>query len=184
MNPQAVILLAAESSGRVFALDPQMFIQVGAQLLNASLLAAILTYVLYKPVRGMLAKRTEKIKSQLDRASEDMATANELKLQYEKKLGEIDLERNEILESSHRLAARKARQVLEEAKHEANVIKERAAADIELERERVKDEMRQAIIEVSAAMASKFVSQSIDAEVEDRLFSETMAELEEATWQN
>lgn len=184
MNPQMVMLLAAEPTGRVFGLDQQTLVQIAIQLFNTGVLAALLTFVLYKPVRAFLKKRTDKISGQLTRAKDDMARAHELKTEYEQKLTDIEQERSEILTEAHKLAAEKGKQLVEEAKREAATLKERAAHEIDMERERAKDEMKQAIIEVSAAMAGKFVVQTIDADVQSRLFDETMTELEEATWQS
>jgi len=179
-----LMLLAGAPADRLFGLDQQTLIQVGFVLLNVSLLAVILTFLLYKPVRNFLHKRADGIKNQLEQAAADMAKANELRLIYEQKLKDIDLERNTLLDTARRLDAEKSRQILAEAKQEADAIKQRAFADIGLERERVKEEMKQAIIEISAALAEKYLARAVDGEIHDRLFAETLAEMEDTTWQS
>jgi F-type H+-transporting ATPase subunit b len=53
-------------AGRVFGLDTQTLISIGIQLLNAIILALALTFILYKPVKRFLQKRTEMIQKKID----------------------------------------------------------------------------------------------------------------------
>ena len=170
--------------GRMFGLDMRTLIQIGANFINVGLLAFILAWLLYKPVRNFMRKRADDIKSQLDYARDEMAKVNELKLQYEQKLNDIERERNEILDEARKQATDTGRQLVAEAKQEAEAVKERASVSIQMERERAQAEIKLAIIEVSAAMTEKFVTLAINKETHDKLFKETMAELEEMAWRN
>jgi len=175
-----LLFLAATPEGRVFALDQQMLISVGIQLFNACVLAAVLSYLLYKPVRKFLQKRAEGIQAQLTHAEESIAGAEELKALYEQKLEEIERERLAILEAAQDRAAEKSKQKLEAAEQEAAAAKERAETEIRREREEAKDAVRLQIIEVAGALAEKFVAQALlDKDTQDRLFAETLAELED-----
>jgi len=178
------ILLAAVPEGRVFGLDQQALITIGIQLFNAALLAAVLSYVLYKPVRKFLRNRAERISAQLGRAEGETAKAGELKAQYEQKLEDIEEERAAILEEAHRLAAEKSRKMLADAQSDAADTRDRALADIQAERKRAQEEIRLQIIEVASIMAEKYVTQAMDADTQDKLFAETLAELEGAAWQD
>jgi len=178
------ILLTAVPEGRVFGLDQQALIGIGIQLFNAALLAAVLSYLLYKPVRKFLKSRTERIIAQMGRAEDEIVKAGELKAQYEQKLEGIEEERAAILEEAHRLAAEKGRRIVSDAQKDAAEARERVLADMRIERERAQEEMRLQIIEVASIMAEKLVAQAMDAETQDRLFAETMAELEGAAWQD
>jgi F-type H+-transporting ATPase subunit b len=70
--------------------------------------------------------------------------------------------------------------VLEEAKAEADVIRERAQKNVEMEQERVKEEIRLSIIDISTVMAQKFVTREMDRETQDKLFNEVINELNNA----
>ena len=164
----------------IFALDKQTMITVGIQLLNACVLAAVLTYLLYKPVRKFMQKRADGIGAQLNRAEEDRAAADQLKARYEQQLADIDLERIKILEEAQRFAAEKKSQLLDETEKEIAAMKERAAADLRAERGRANEELKLHMIETAAAMAEKFVAFAMDENTRDRLFDETLAELEGA----
>ena len=170
--------------GRVFGFDSQMIIQLIANLVNVTLLAGFLGYMLYKPVRDILKKRTNKIEGQLLQAEEEMNRATDLRQQYEKKMEDAEREREEILAEARKFAADNERRILTEAKQEADAIRERAAQSVKVEWERAENDMRTAIIDVSATMAEKFVSLAINKETHDRLFNETVADLEGMTWRD
>jgi len=165
-------------------MDMDTVISAGANLINVGVLAAVLAFLLYRPVRDILRKRTERIQGQLAQAEDDMAKAELLRQEYELKLGEISREREEILGEARKNAAETSRRLIAEAKKEADSLRERAAANVELEWERAENGMRTAIIEISAVMAEKFVTLAINKETHDRLFAETMSDLEDVTWRD
>ena len=178
-----IFFLSAVPEGRLFGLDQQTLISAAIQLINVVLLAALLTWLLYKPVRRFLLKRAEHIASELARAAADMEKADALKADYEKRIDDVELERASVLEAARELAAVKSQQIIDGAKSDAASAKERSDEEIRKERERISDEIRQHIIDVASVMAEKFVAQTLDREARDRLFNETMAELEDISWQ-
>ena len=170
--------------GRVFDVDAQTLIQIIANIINVVVLAAFVSFLLYKPVRDILNKRTSKIQGQLIQAEEELEKATELRQKYEQKMEEVEREREDILSEARKVAADSSRRLVAEAKKEADTIKERAAANVEAEWERAENDMRTAIIDVSAVMAEKFVSLAINKETHDRLFDETISDLEGMTWRD
>lgn len=184
MNFEIMLLSGTATDGRVFGLDQQTLISTAIQLLNACILAVVLGFILYKPVRNFMHKRTDIIRGQVSDAQNKMAEADALKASYEKKLDEIDMERIKILESARIAAAEKSKHILEEARAEAANIRRHTEESILIEKERLKKEAKLYIIEVSSLMAAKFVEHTIDSDTQDKLFDETMAELEEARWLN
>ena len=170
--------------GRVFGLDAQTLVGVGIQLFNVLLLAGLLTYILYKPVRKYLQGRTDKIAGQLDRAQEAMAEANAAKALYNQRLEEIERERLEVLESARKLGVEKRNEILNAVKKETDAMRERVKVEMQREQERVSEEMKLFIIETSSAMAEKILSHAIDKETQDKLFTDTIAELDESPWLN
>ena len=176
------ILLAATPPGRVFGMDAQTILQALAHLINLGILAFIMAKLLYKPVRKIMSKRTEKIQGQIAQAEEDMAKAVELKLQYEQKIEEVQQERDDILNEARKLASETSQRLISEAKKEAEALKERATANVELEWERAEAEMKTAIIEISSVMAEKFITLAMNKDTQDKIYEETMADLGRMTW--
>ena len=175
-------VLSAVPEGRVFGLDAQMLASTIMQIVNAVVLFGLLFFILYKPVGAVLRKRTENIRSQLERAEQDMNRADLLKAQYTENLSHIEDERAEILDAAHKSAAQKSKSIVDEAKSEAETVKRQAQQDIAHQQEQARESLKLHMIELSSAMASKIVSHVIDREVQDRLFDEALRELEDATW--
>lgn len=178
------ILLASVPEGRMFGLDQQTLVQIVAQLINVGILAFFLVKFLYKPVQNALRKRSERVQGQLTEAEGEMSKAAALKLQYEQKIEEIQAERDEILSEARRLASETSQRLISEAKKEAETLKDRASANVSLEWERAEADMRTAIIEISSIMAEKMVTLAMNKETQDKLFDETMADLEGITWRS
>ena len=183
MFPSLIVLEAARP-GYVFNLDSNTLFAIVFNLINVGVLAWVMAKFMYKPVQEFMRKRTERIQNQFHRARTEMDTAEALTAEYERKLSGIQRERDAILDEARKNAAETGRQLIAEAKKEADLMRARAAANIELEKERVQAEMRLAIIEVSAAMTAKFMARAIDKSVHDKLFDETMAELEDVVWRS
>ncbi|MDR0326524.1 MAG: F0F1 ATP synthase subunit B [Oscillospiraceae bacterium] len=180
-----IVLAAADvaDQSRLFGLDRQTIYQICFQLFNVGLLAFVLSKILYNPVRNFMRKRSDRIQGELSHAADEATRAHQLKALYEQKLQEIDRERDGILDEARKKAVENGRQLLAEAKTEADAIRSRAQENVEMEWERIQAQMKLAILEVSAAMAEKMVALSVGKDVQERLFDETMAELEGTSWQ-
>ena len=169
--------------GRIFALDQQTLIQIGVQLLNAGVLAALLTWLLYKPVRKFMQKRADGISAQLARAQDETAMAESLKILYEDKVEEFERGRAQALEEAQRLADEKRIALVAQAQRDADSIRAHARAEMALERERAAEEQRLQAIGLAKVMAGKYAAASLDAAAQTRIFDETLAELEGMAWQ-
>lgn len=184
MHSKIVFLAGALPEGRVFGLDIQTVISAGIMLLNGIILAVALGVLLYKPVKEFMNKRSKRIQSGIEDADSTMAKANELIAQYDVKIKEIDKERIEILENAREKASEESKAILQGAREEAVEIKKRSQESITEEKRRLQDETRIHIIELASLMAEKYISNNIDDETQNRIFEETLAEMEESQWQN
>lgn len=172
----------AVPDGRLFALDQQTLISALIQLFNFLILAAVLGFILYKPVQKYLRARAERIRGQLEDAQHKMARAEALKAEYEAKLDGIASERAGVLEAARFEAAERSRQMLDDARLEAAAVGRRAEERVQAEKERFKREAWQHIVEVSSTMTEKLIKSTVDGEAHQRLFEEAMTELEETPW--
>lgn len=182
MSFSMILAQSTVPEGRLFALDQQTLISTAILLINFIILAVVLGLILYKPVQQYLRERTERISGQLEDAQAKVAQAEALKAEYEAKIREITVERSLSLEAARLEAVERTRHMLEEARHEAAIIKQRAEESIQLEKQRLTRETRQHIVEISALMTEKLVRKTINSETHERLFEEALAELEEAPW--
>lgn len=113
-----------------------------------------------------------------------MAEANNLKAMYEQKVKEINFERDSILDEARKKAAERSKQMIAEVKAETDAMKSRAAQEIELERERAKDEIKDAIIDISSDIAVKFISNTMDRATQEKLFAEALAEIDSTVFRS
>lgn len=168
--------------GRIFGLDSQLVADVCIQAVNIFLLFMFLSYILIEPVRKVLNNRTERIANDILSAKKDKEDAANLKSEYDIKLKEVDKEVQEIFSTARKKAQKRENEMMEEANEEAARIIARANQEIELEKAKVQDQLRQEIINVATAMAGKFVAESMDETKQNVLIEETLKEMGDDTW--
>jgi F-type H+-transporting ATPase subunit b len=173
-------LLAAGDTppGSIISFDQTLLVQTGIKLINFLILAAVLTYVLYKPVKKFMALRSARIKNEIEAARSERDEAFELKEKYERMTAELEREREDILTQAHEKAMERSDQILFEARREAEAMYSRALQDIEMERENMQDEIKKQMVEISMIVASRFVEVSIDADTQDRYIEEAFQDWE------
>lgn len=113
-----------------------------------------------------------------------MEHAQTLKAEYDEKLKGVDREAEAILSEARRKALSNEDQIIAQAKEEAARILDRARVEAELEKQKMADDVKKEMIQVASMMAGKVVSASIDTTVQDRLIDETLREMGENTWLN
>lgn len=184
MLSNANVALLSENQGRVFGLDWQLIFDVLVQGLAVFLLFIFLSYILIEPVKKVLEERREKIKNDVESAEKDRKEAARLKADYDAKIKQADTEAGEILSAARKKAVKNEENIIAEANAEAARIISRANQEAELEKSKVKDEVRQEIISVATVMAGKFVESSMDEQKQASLIDETLKEMGDSTWLN
>ena len=167
---------------RIIGFDWQLLHDAVLTGINVLILFFALSYQLFNPARAFLEKRRQKIAGDLAEAADNKKTAQELKAEYESKLKEINKEADMILAEARKKAMIKETDILDEARAEAARIIERANRQVELERKKALDDMKQEIVSIASLMAGKVVASSIDVKVQDSLIDETLKEMGESTW--
>ena len=169
---------------RLFTLDAQLLFDTIVMALSMLLLFTVLSYLLFNPVRDLLEKRKQRIVDDKEAAKREKEEAIAFKEEYEKKLQEVDKEVQEILSEARKKAKKNEAAIVAEAREEAARIMDRANAEIELEKKRALDDMKQEMIAIATMMAQKVVTASIDIDVQESLIDETLKEMGENTWQS
>lgn len=169
---------------KIFGLDSQLLVDTGITLIAMLVLFILLSYLLFNPARKLIQKRKDFIQGQLEEAAKTQADANEMKTRYDEKLSQVDAETAELLADARRKALDKEKEIVEKASEEAHQIKVRAEKEVELEKNKVRDEMKQEMVQVASAMAGKFVEASMDKDKQAQLIDETLKEMGDETWQS
>ena len=179
-----VLLTGGESMSRLFDLDWQLLADSCLMIIAIFVLFLILSYFLFNPARKMLEGRKEKIRNELETAKTAMQNAQSLKKEYEAKLKDVDKEAEVILSEARRKALANENAIVAEAREEAARILDRARVEAELEKQKMSDDVKREIVVVASLMAGKIVSASVDSAMQNQLIDETLKEMGEKTWLN
>jgi F-type H+-transporting ATPase subunit b len=169
---------------RLIGFDPQLLHDAILTGINVFILFFALSYLLFNPVRDVLEKRRKKIADELEQAAADKTDAEAMKAEYEAKLKDVSREADEILEAARRKAKASEAEIIAEAKAEAARIIERGNREVELEKKKAVDELKQELVNIASLMAAKAVGNSMDVKIQDALIDETLKEMGESTWQS
>ena len=136
--------------------------QILISLCNLLILFLLMKKFLYKPVRKMLSERQKTIDDGFERAKEAESDANESKRLWDEKLKGAETEAGRIIKSAVTNAEKRSDEIILSAKAEASYIKQQAQNDIELEKKKAEDEIKNEIADVSAALAGKLLEREIN----------------------
>ena len=179
------VIQVALSSGLgdyIFGLDPQLLVDSAITILAMFFVFLLLSYLLFNPARNLMEKRQEGIREQMETAAREKQDAIQFKAEYDEKIKNVQKETDEILSEARKKALKKESVMLEEAREEAAQIVARANREVELEKSKVKDEMKQEIVHVASAMAGKIVASSLDESKQSQLLADTLEEMGDETW--
>lgn len=133
------------------------------KFLNLGIFAAILFFLLRKPLSSAFKAKRESIRAELIKAEEErQAALNQLTF-VEAKLARIESESQEIVEKAHREATEEKARILREAEEEIARLRAQAEAEIERKAQQVRLELRRFSAEESVRLAEEKIKQNIDA---------------------
>lgn len=167
---------------RIFGLDLQLGFDVLLQALCVLILFAFLSYLLFEPVKKILKDREKRVAAQVADAVKDREEAQKLREDYEAKLRDIEKEAHVILSDARKKSLEQEESIVAAAKEEASGIVQRANKEIDLEKSKVRDEVKNEMIDIAKVMAGKIVSESIDESKQESLITETLEEMGDDTW--
>ncbi|MCM1103652.1 MAG: F0F1 ATP synthase subunit B [Clostridium sp.] len=167
---------------RLFNLDLQLITDSVLTIIAVFVLFLVLSRFLFNPVRKMLSSRSAKIADDIESAQKDKTDAAAMKAEYEEKLKSVDKEAEAILADARKRGLENENRIIAQAKEEAAAILERARTEAELEKQKAADEVKREMITIASAMASKVVAANIDTTIQNSLIDETLKEMGEGTW--
>lgn len=173
-----------ETMTRIFGLDAQLIQDTLLTALAIFILFFVLSYLLFDPVREFLAKRKKKISEELREAEESLKTAEEMKAEYSEKIANAEKETLKILDDARNRAKISRNEILDEARAEVSSLKKKANFEIEQEKVHARDEMKNEMVSVAAALAEKAVKGAMTPEISDELIQDTLRQIGEEKWQD
>ena len=130
--------------------------------INLLILYLFLKKILFKPLKNMIDSRQKEIDDMYSDAESSRTEAAALKSEYEEKISHASEESEQILRAAHRRAQLKEEEILREANDKAARAIDRAEEQIEQEKKRaineVKNEVSGLAIDIAAAVIGRDVS--------------------------
>ena len=106
-------------------------------------------------------------------------SANEMKAEYEEKIASADAESEEILRRAVRRAELREEEILKEADKKAARVMERAEEQIELEKKRAINDVKDEVSGIALGIAEAVIERDIDKKDHDSLIDEFIGKLGE-----
>lgn len=148
-----------------------------SQLVNFTLIAVLLTMLLYKPILNMLNQRKERIArsmADVDAAREAAAKAQQ---EYDRRLAEAQRKAQEIIAQAAQASEKVGAEIKADAQREADTIRQQARAEAAEEKSRVLAEVQNQIAGLSMLATERVLGQAVDANMQHKLIDQFLAEL-------
>ena len=145
-------------------------------LINIVILVALLRIFLWKPVLGILEKRRETIRNDLDQAARTNQEAQAVKAEYETALTGARQESAALVEQARAQAAEKYQTIVAQAQADANAIRAQARADAQAQKDQALSEARNELADLAVLAAAKLLGGTVDEITDRRILDEWLAE--------
>jgi F-type H+-transporting ATPase subunit b len=159
-------------------IDPVTIIGV---LCNTLILFLVFKKLLFGRVKAIVEKRREQISDTYKEADTALENARNMESEYTEKLTAAKEESAEIVRNATSRAALRSDEIIAEAKREAVNISAKAAADIEAEKKRAVNQIKNEISDLAVSIAETVVSRQIDNDDDQqRLIDSFISEIGDA----
>jgi F-type H+-transporting ATPase subunit b len=132
------------------------------QILNTFILYLLLKKFLFAPVTEVIESREKSISDSLNDAERISNEAEKFKTEYYEKLQSAEDEGREIVSLATKNADEKSNRIIKDAREAADKQKEKADADIALERKKVINEVKDEISSLAILAATKVLESEVD----------------------
>jgi F-type H+-transporting ATPase subunit b len=171
-----------EMKDKIFALDWQLIFDAVIVACAVFFLFFLLSYLVFNPARDLMQKRRDMIAQSIADADKEKEEALAFKKEYDARLKNVEAEADGILADARRRAKGREDAIINAAQEESARIMARTQTEVELEKSRAKDEIKQEIIAVAGEMAGRFISEKMDPAKQAELVDDVIREMGEETW--
>lgn len=140
----------------------------------------LLKKFLFKPVKKMIDDRQKEIDDMYADADTSKKDAAALREEYQQHLNEAKAEREEIIREAVVRAGKREQDIIAEANASADAIRAKAHADIEQEKKKALNEVKNEISDIAMDIASKVVEKEIDGDKHQELVREFIDKIGES----
>ena len=128
-------------------------------------------------VKAILDARREAADQEITDAQAAKAEAMEIKATYEKNMQEAKAQANEIVDRAQKTATARGEEILRQASEEAAALKQKAAAEVAMEKKKAMNDAKDEISGIAMAIAEKVVERQLDNSDHDKLINQFIENL-------
>ena len=132
--------------------------------INLIILYLVLKKLLFKRVTEFMENRTRSIKESLENAENARTEVAQLKLEYQKLMGEAHEKGEKIVDDARMRALSESEKIMAEARQKSENLLSKAMDDIQQERQQMMKELRNQVAGLALAAASKVMEANMDTE--------------------
>ncbi len=148
-----------------------------AAMINFLILLFIAKHFLFIPVNKILETRKQELVSSFKEADKDKEEARRLKAESDEKLKLAQKEGKNIVEMYKLRAEKISGELIKEAKQEALLIIERSRIETERQKQKVENEVKKQVIELSLILSERALEQHINKEEHKKLIEDFISEI-------
>jgi F-type H+-transporting ATPase subunit b len=140
-------------------------------------LLVLLAKFAFKPIAEALDRRGETIKKSIEEAEKQRADAKKLMEDYQKQVAEARAEANKIIEEARGLGETVRKEVVEKANTEASAAVQRAQEEIQRQKEKGIQEMKDTVASLSVQIASRVIEKEVNEATHRQLIENLIKDL-------
>ena len=143
-----------------------------AQICNLFIQMFLVKKFFLDKIKAVLDQRREAADQEITTAEAAKAEALEIKQTYEQNMLQAKAQASEILDRAQKTATTRGEEIIRQANEEAAQLKQKAAADIAMEKKKALNDAKDEISGVAMAIAEKVVERQLDSADHDKLINQ------------
>ena len=148
-----------------------------AQICNLFIQLFLVKKFFLDKIKAVLDARREAADQEITAAQAAKAEAMEIKATYEKNMQEAKAQASEIVDRAQKTATARGEEIIRQANQEVAQLKQKAAADIAMEKKKALNDAKDEISGVAMAIAEKVVERQLDSSDHDKLINQFIEKL-------
>jgi F-type H+-transporting ATPase subunit b len=149
------------------------------QVIGFLIVLAVLRKFAWGPILGILEERRARVANEIHSAEQLRKQADALKLQYENELKTIEAQARERIQQAIAEGQKVSEEKIAAAREDAQRIREKANADIQIEYDKARATLHDDIVRLSLGISERLMHEQMDSERNRKLVDRFLTEAKE-----
>ncbi len=144
----------------------------------------ILKRFFFEKVHNFMMERENKVKDAFDQAERVNSMADDKLSQYDKQIANVENEGREIIKHAKIKAEAQAKDIIDQADRKASEMMLQAQREIEMERMKAVNDMKQQIAGLAIFAAEKIIEKQLEVSGQEEIIQRVIEQAGNSGWQN